>query len=355
MDEAYLSTIFDGHNDTLLSLYMPERGKGRSFFERSDIGHLDLPRAREGGFGGGFFAIFVPAPKKKAAEDVESTQNKPNDFVPQKISKRYAQAVSEGMMALLLELEKESGGQVQVVRNSADLANCLANRTVGAIMHFEGAEAIASDLSNLESYYGSGLRSIGITWSRPNEFGYGVPFKFPHSPDTGPGLTLAGKELVRECNRLGIMLDLSHLNEQGFWDVAKSSKAPLVATHSGVHAICQASRNLTDKQLDAIADSDGLVGINFHVGFLRSDGKDDPETPISEIVRHINYVVDRIGINHVALGSDFDGATMPVELGDVAGLPKLTRILQVHGYDEQAIRKIGYENWQRALSNTWQD
>jgi membrane dipeptidase len=166
----------------------------------------------------------------------------------------------------------------------------------------------------------AGLRSLGIVWSRPNIFGYGVPFKFPDSPDTGPGLTEAGRRLVQICNRLGILIDLSHLNEKGFWDVAGLSGAPLVATHSGVHALCASTRNLTDKQLDAIKESGGLVGVNFHVGFLRADGQSNADTPLTEIVRHLNYMVDRMGIDHVALGSDFDGALMPQELGDVAGL-----------------------------------
>jgi membrane dipeptidase len=201
--------------------------------------------------------------------------------------------------------------------------------------------------------YQAGLRSLGIVWSRPNIFGYGVPFQFPGSPDIGPGLTPVGHDLVRVCNQLGIMIDLSHLNEPGFWDVANLSTAPLVASHSGVHALCASPRNLTDRQLDAIKESGGLVGVNFHVGFLRADGQANADTPLAEIVRHINYMVERIGIEHVALGSDFDGARMPAELGDVAGLPKLMARFREHGYDETALRKIAFENWVRVLGQTW--
>ena len=143
---------------------------------------------------------------------------------------------------------------------------------VTAIVHMEGAEPIAADLSNLEEWYERGLRSIGLVWSRPNDFAEGVPFRFPSSPDTGPGLTEAGRELVRACNRLGILLDLSHLNEAGFWEVAALSNAPLVATHSNAHALCAASRNLIDAQLDAIRESNGVVGVNFAITFLREDG-----------------------------------------------------------------------------------
>ena len=118
---------------------------------------------------------------------------------------------------------------------------------VNAIVHFEGAEPIAPDLSDLEEWYGRGLRSLGIVWSRPNAFGEGVPFRFPASPDTGAGLTEAGRDLVHACNFLGIMVDVSHLNETGFWDVVAATDAPVVATHSNPHALCPVTRNLTDR------------------------------------------------------------------------------------------------------------
>jgi membrane dipeptidase len=149
------------------------------------------------------------------------------------------------------------------------------------------------------------------------------------------------------------MVDLAHINEKGFWNAAEISSAPLVVSHAGVHALCPSTRNLTDKQLDAIGRSGGVVGINFHVGFLRKDGRLEPETPISQIVHHIDYVADRIGIEHVALGSDFDGAIMPQELGDAAGMPKLIDHLRDKGYDTDALRKITHGNWVRVLGQTW--
>ena len=241
------------------------------------------------------------------------------------------------------------------MRTVDELERCLADGTLAVIFHIEGAEAIDTNLDVLEVLYQAGLRSLGITWSRPNAFAHGVPFAFPSSPDTGPGLTDAGKRLVRACKRLGILVDLSHLNEKGFWDVASLSDKPLVATHSGVHAISPTSRNLTDAQLDAVRDSDGMVGVNFHVGFLRPDGEVDSDTPLEVIVQHVDYMVERMGIDHVGLGSDFDGATMPNELRDVAGLPKLMAALESAGYDEPALRKIAYENWVRVLRATWKD
>jgi len=222
------------------------------------------------------------------------------------------------------------------------------------ILHFEGAEAIDADLDALEVFYQAGLRSLGIVWSRPNAFGHGVPFKFPHSPDTGPGLTAPGRDLIRACNRLGILLDLSHINEQGFWDVARLSAAPLVATHSAAHSLCPSTRNLTDKQLDAIKASEGMVGLTFELANLREDADDDPNTPLDVIVRHIDYLVEHVGIDGVGFGSDFDGGiTVPQELGDVSGLPRLIATLREHGYDEADLRKLTHENWLRVLSLTW--
>src|SRR5438093_6607885 len=275
--------ILDGHNDTLLQLYLPERGGGRTFFVRSDQGHIDLPRARDGGFAGGFFAVFVPsdpaAPLGNEADVMRTATGYEVRMAPA-IDHVYAQRMTIAVTASLFRLAAESRGQVQVVRTVDELETCLRAGILAAILHFEGAEALDPELDALEVFYQAGLRSLGLVWSRPNAFGHGVPFKFPHSPDTGPGLTDAGRELVRACNRLGIMIDLSHINEQGFWDVAALSDAPLVATHSNAHTLCPTTRNLTDKQLDAIRESVGIVGLNFAVTDLGEDGLNTSDTSI---------------------------------------------------------------------------
>ena len=347
--------IFDGHNDTLLNLRMPDRGDGRSFFERSDTGHIDLPRARQGGFGGGFFAVFVPSPGERPEFSDFATEDGFDVPLPDPIELDYAQREALALAADLFRLETEADGQFKVVRTADELETCLHEGIMAAILHFEGAEAIDPDLNALEVFYRAGLRSLGPVWSRPTAFAHGVPFKFPHSPDTGPGLTDAGKELVRACNRLGILIDLSHMNEKGFWDVARLSDAPLVATHSNVHALCPLTRNLTDQQMDAIAESGGMAGLNFGVGFLRDDGQKDTDTPLETMVRHIDYMVARMGIDHVGFGSDFDGTTVPDAIGDVAGLPNLINALREAGYDDDALRKLGYENWLRVLRATWKE
>ncbi|MDQ6694279.1 MAG: dipeptidase, partial [Chloroflexota bacterium] len=262
----------------------------------------------------------------------------------------YAQRITLEMAALLFRLQAASEGRLKVVRTASELESCISSGVMSAIMHCEGAEAIDPAFDALEVLYQAGLRSLGPVWSRANIFGEGVPFRNP-SPDTGPGLTALGRDLVRACNRLRIMIDLSHMNEKSFWDVAALSDAPLVATHSNAHALCPTSRNLTDRQLDAIKESDGMVGVNFGVHFLRTGG--DPAMPVEAITEHIDYLVERLGIDRVGFGSDFDGTVIPTALGDVTGLPPLLTALSQRGYDEVSLRKLAHENWVRVLRATW--
>jgi membrane dipeptidase len=347
--------IFDGHNDTLLRLFQAGPEDGLNFFARNESGHLDLPRALEGGLGGGFFAIFTPNKKKMPYPGDEKIAQGYEFPLPPPIDQPSALQTTISMAALLYRLEAEAEGKIKVVRTADEMERCLREGTFAIIFHIEGAEAIDTGLDTLSVLYQAGLRSLGLVWSRSNAFGHGVPFKFPGSPDTGPGLTGAGRELVKACNRLGIVVDVSHLNEKGFWDVVEVSDAPIVATHSGAYTCSNSTRNLTDKQLDALAERDGVAGVNFHVGFLRADGKADPDSSLTEIVRHARYIAGRIGIDHVALGSDFDGATMPGDLKDVAGLPKLIAALRDGGFDDNDLRKIAYQNWLRVLQKTWKE
>ncbi len=357
--------VFDGHNDTLLSLPLT----GRSFFERSDTGHIDLPRAREGGLAGGLFAVFVPDPTPETLDDAPDPDADPGDVaaaigasrgryaaaesMPPPMPLEYAQRQALATIASLLRLERESAGQVKICRTAAELRESIDAGVLAVELHMEGAEAIDPDLDALEVYHAAGLRSLGICWSRPNRFGTGVPFAFPSTGDHGPGLTDLGIALVKACNEVRVVIDLSHLNEAGFWDVAKHSTAPLVASHSNVHAISPSSRNLTARQLDAIRDSDGLVGLNFHVGFLRPDGGRDPDVPLSVMLDHLDALLERLGPTRVGLGSDFDGATMPSEIADAAGLPALIEAMRQRGYDENLIRAVACDNWLRVLELTW--
>ncbi|MGB1253801.1 MAG: dipeptidase [Candidatus Promineifilaceae bacterium] len=357
--------ILDGHNDTVLRFYAEERlGLPRhSFFERNTIGHIDLPRAREGGLGGGFFAIYTPNEFKPPAKDSSGFPGMGDDDeseqahyaipLPPMIEQATSLKVTLAMFKRLLQWEAASNGQIRIVRTLAELRHCFANGIFAIIVHIEGAESIDADLDALYVMYEAGLRSLGPVWSRPTIFGDGVPFAFPADPDTGNGLTDAGKRLVKACNELGILIDMSHLNLKGFWDVAALSDAPLVCTHSGAHAMANSPRNLLDAQLDAIKESNGVVGIVYHTGFLRADGRAYLETSVTEIVRHAAYIAERIGIDHVALGSDFDGAMMPNDLIDVTGQPRILQAFREHGFSEADIVQVAHANWMRVLGATW--
>jgi len=345
--------IFDGHNDCLLRL--PSDSPAEAFFDGRNSGHLDYPRARAGNFGGGIFALFVsPSPDTTPRE--QRRQQTPDGFSvepPPQLRPTYAQSVTEDLLKRLEAVLEAGGERVRLVESTADLHWCFENDVLAFVLHFEGAEAIDVDCSNLESYYERGLRSLGLVWSRPNQFGYGVPFEFPGSPDIGPGLTEHGERLVRRCNELGIVVDLAHLNERGFWDVAERTAAPLVVSHAGVHDICPSPRNLTDEQLDAVGDSEGIVGISFAAFGLRPDGARDTDVPIERLVDHVAYVAESIGVEHVGFGSDFDGAEILDTVGDVTGVGAVLEELEARGFDAADRRKIAHENWFRVLEATW--
>jgi membrane dipeptidase len=334
--------IFDGHNDVLTKDDHDRFASGRSG------GHLDLPRMREAGMRGGIFAIFTPSPKPPE----QSRSGSGPSGSPLPVEHAVAAAYASAAAGRLLALERE--GAVRVARSIGDVDGAIADSGPPvAVLHLEGAEAIDPGFEALELWYAAGLRSIGPVWSRSNAFGHGVPFVFPSSPDIGPGLTDAGLELVRRCGEIGILIDLSHMNAAGFWDVARLDVGPLVASHSGVYAISAGPRNLTDSQLDQIGATGGLVGIVFAPGFLRPDFANDPNTSLALIAEHARYVADRIGVEHLALGSDFDGTIVPDALGDVRGLPALLVELSRAGFSGSEIEAIAWSNWRRVLAQWW--
>jgi membrane dipeptidase len=319
--------IVDGHNDVVLRRWLGQEPQ-----------HVRFETAADAGFAGGFFALYIPS------ADAQEPGDPPYETpLPAPLRWEDAARIADELYEVLCALP---------VHRVSSTAGFRPGR-VAAIVHLEGAEAIAPDLSNLDAWVERGLKSVGLVWSRANQFAHGVPFRFPSSPDVGPGLTRAGEELVRACNRRRILVDLSHLNEAGFWDVARLSDAPLVATHSNAHALCASSRNLTDRQLDAIAASGGVVGVNFAVNFLRADGARVLDTPRTEIVRHVMYLAERMGIDHVAFGSDFDGATISDELGGTDGLPALVADLRAAGLSDGDVERVTHRNWLRVLDATW--
>lgn len=347
-----MELVFDGHNDVLLRLWRTMKAGGdpaAEFIHGTSQGHIDAPRAKKGGLAGGFCAIYVPSGDLILKEPDERGHYETPLAAPLVLEPSLEIALEKAAIALRLE----RAGAWRLCRSTADVRAAMDEGIFAAVLHMEGCEAIDADLDNLEVFYAAGLRSLGPVWSRHNIFAHGVPFAFPMSPDTGPGLTERGFELVRACNRMGILIDLAHITEQGFWDVARTTDQPLVASHSNVHALTPVARNLTDKQLDAIKESGGLVGLNYAVTMLRADGRDDARTPVSDMVRHLDYLVDRLGIEHVALGSDFDGATIPEEISDAAGNQNLVAALRGAGYADADLKKICRENWLRIMASAW--
>jgi membrane dipeptidase len=400
--------VFDGHNDTLLRIWdqsLEPQGFLDGFEgEGTAAGHLDLPRARRGGFCGGFFAMFVPSKRRARATRVggakrgatdEAANPDPADEAdsadspaqpaashsyhfpyPSSIPAETALPATEEMLQLARLLDRSSEGRFRIVESIGDLDRAVAGwnpggsksiegcqatsagssariPAVAAILHLEGAEAVHSDLSNLEALYHQGVRSIGPVWSRANDFAHGVPFAFPCSPDQGPGLSDAGFALIQACQELGILIDLAHLNQKGFWDVARTLRRPLVATHTAAHTLTATARNLTDDQIDAIGESQGVIGVNLHVADLRSDGRWNSDTPLERWAEHVAYIAERIGPQGVALGSDFDGALMPTELGDSSGVQKLVAALAAKGFGEEELTLFAFENWRRVLAQAW--
>ncbi|MBB3444905.1 dipeptidase [Rhizobium sp. BK379] len=349
-----MQLVFDGHNDVLLRLWsLAKDGSDpvAEFANGTTAGHIDAIRSKAGGLAGGLCAIYVPSGDLVFADpDVNGHYATP---LAAPLDPLPSLAIATEMAAIALRLDR--AGAWRLCRTVKDIRKAMASGVFAAVLHIEGCEAIGADLAALDVFYAAGLRSLGPVWSRHNIFGHGVPFAFPSSPDTAPGLTEAGFALVRECNRLGIMIDLAHITEKGFWDVAETSDQPLVASHSNAHALTPVARNLTDRQLDAIRERRGLVGVNYATAMLRPDGRSDADTPLSDMIRHIDYLVNRVGIDCVALGSDFDGATIPEEIGDASGNQRLIAALRQAGYGAEDLTKMASENWLRILASAWRE
>jgi len=316
--------ILDGHEDFVTAIPRQKR----DFLTESTEGHVDWPRAQKGGLGGTFVSIFL--------NDRKAEQN----------------AVGYAMEELndYLRIGDRSGGEVRVVRTAPELDAALEAGAFAGILHFEGADPISRSLKELRVFYETGLRSIGLVWSRSTIFAEGVRFE-GRQPTTG--LTDAGLELVAECGRLGVVVDVSHLSPEGFWDLVRVTERPFVATHSCVKAISPHVRNLDDAQIRAIADKDGTIGINFATAFLRPDMERNADVPLELVVRHFEHVIDLVGDRHVSFGSDYDGADVPRELSDATRLPVLLRAFERRGWSDDRIERVANGNFRRVLGAVW--
>ncbi|MFK7889470.1 MAG: dipeptidase [Granulosicoccus sp.] len=345
--------VFDGHQDILSKLAALGGVETAELFLQQTDFHMDRSKCQQGRWCGGFFALWVSSPD--TGDDINQMMSADTYDIPlpAPLDENYALRSVMRQVAILFRLR--SMGVLEVCTSSAQLKSVFGTDKLAAIVHLEGAEAIDSDFHALELLYAAGLRSLGPVWSRPTKFAHGVPFRFPSTPDIGDGLTPLGEELIRQCNRKRILIDLSHINSAGFFDVARISKSPLVATHSNAYGLCPHARNLTDEQLEAIRASGGMVGLNFACAFLRKDGKMNTDTNVERLLRHLDYLLEKLGEEGVGIGSDFDGAGVPDAIGSAAGLPVLVDAMLAHGFGQALVSKICHENWLSVVERTWQN
>lgn len=347
--------IFDGHNDLLTRLWLsPNADPVHDFIHGTLPGHMDLQRCRQAGWMGGLFSIFLPpyAYVKNNHPDkllTPSGSGSASDFSPQQVIDICCE-----QLALAQQLQARSDGQIQICTSLAQIQACQQQQKLAIVLHMEGAEVLAIQPELLEVFYNAGLRSIGPLWNRKSIFGDGLNAPFPHSPDIGSGLTQQGKDLILTCSEKHMLIDVSHMNERAFWDTLETISQPIVATHSNAHALCQQARNLTDQQLAAIKQSDGMVGVNFDVAFLRADGQRNTQTSLDVIVDHLDYLINHLGEDHVGFGSDFDGCLLPDDLADVSHLYRLVERLQQRHFSDPLIDKIMSKNWFAVLDKIWQ-
>lgn len=305
--------IIDGHADTLDRVLT----EGSAFTESAPDLHIDLPRLKEAGVNAQVFSLWTPP-----------------EYQGERALHRALQLIAtfHGMQRTCPDLRQ--------VTSVSD----LDSQRPGFVLSFEGADPLVDDLSLLEVFHRLGVRMIGLTWNGRNAFADGQ--KVGRHPS---GLTDLGCELVRRMAELGIVLDLAHIAEPGFWDALECAQGPVVATHANAYALHPHVRNLRDDQLKAIAERGGLVGVTFVPGFLTKEPAD-----LDHVLAHLDYLVNLIGEDHVGLGSDFDGITTPpTRLSHVGCLPNLTEGMLMRGYSVERIEKILGLNWARVFGAVW--
>lgn len=312
------ATVFDGHCDTILEVMNHKRSLGSKTF----AGHLDIPRMKEGGVDVQFFAVFI--------EEI---------YKSDRSLKRTLQLID----CFYKEIEKNQD-DISLVTNYNQIEEVNRAGKIAAILSIEGGEALEGDLGVLRVLYRLGVRLLTLTWNQRNQIADGIG-----ESRTGSGLTEFGLKVIDEMNRLGMLIDVSHLSETGFWDVIKRSKAPIVASHSNCYNLCPHPRNLKDEQIKALADKGSVIGITFVPNFLTQEKR---RTNVKDVVKHIDYLVEKVGVDCVGLGSDFDGTdSLPLGLEGVDKIPNITEGLLDRGYKEKGIKKILGENFLRVFKD----
>ena len=356
------SIVIDTHDDTTQRLLDPSF----DISARHADGNIDVPRMRDGGLNAIFFSIWIPSKTvgpeavKKAIDQIdavrEAVRKHPNDLV--------------------------------LATTADEIRAAKKQNKIAALMGVEGGHMIDNDLAVLRSYAVLGVRYMTLTHMGNTDWADSSTDTPAHN-----GLTDFGKQVVLEMNRLGVMIDISHVSDKTFYDAIATSKAPVIASHSSSRAIAEAPRNMTDDMMRALAKNGGVIQINYHVGFLSQEFRDFekahpeaekeindevkkrcgdnescsmvmgdqvvrdlmqagklPKVDWTKIIDHLDHAVKIAGVDHVGLGSDFDGAVMPIGMQDVTHLPQITDALLKKGYSDSDIRKILGENTLRVMS-----
>lgn len=311
------SIVIDAHCDTLT--VMEEQKRCLSVC--TEIGQVDLIRLKRGGVNVQFFAVFVsPGGNKNVLVRVRE------------VIARFYREIAENPASIV------------PVLNYRNLACGLAQGKIAALLAVEGGEVLAGSLGVLDSLYHLGVRSLTLTWNHRNELGDGIAVEQPG------GLTKFGMAVVKKMNRLGMLVDVAHLAAPGFWDVLKTSRQPIIASHANSYTLCPHPRNLKDEQIKALASSGGVMGLTFYPPFIHPDGPS-----LEKLLDHVDYIANLAGVDCIGLGSDFDGISEVItELSDVSRLPVFTRRLLARGYSKEAIKKILGGNLLRVLKTVIQ-
>ena len=310
--------VIDGHCDSIGD----QLENGRWLGERSSKGHVDLPRLRDGGITAQFFACYVPVPYQRHGATTHALER----------------------LDQLLRLTEQLPDHLILARKASDIKRAKAEGKIAAIAGLEGAEALDASIGVLRQFYRLGVRNLGLAWNFRNSACDGVS-----ESRTNGGLTQFGVKVVEECNRLGMLIDLSHLSPAGVDDVLNTSLQPVIASHSNARALCDHPHNLTDAQLEAIAVRGGVVGVTFVDAFLNA--RNPSRATLDDVITHVEYMLARIGPDSVALGSDFDGCTTPSDIPDVTAYPRITAKLLDRGHSPEVVRKVLGGNMLRVFTS----
>ena len=325
--------VIDMHCDTICEL-LAAKEQGREISLRENDLMVDLKKLRKGGYSVQNFALFV---EKKEGESPFARVKK--------------------MLAVFKEQMEANEGQITQVEATEDILRNEAEGRLSALLTVEEGGVCEGKLDNLHYLYEQGVRMMTLTWNFPNELGYpnySIQRDF-YTPDTENGLTEIGIRFVQEMEKIGMIVDVSHLSDAGFYDVLRYTKRPFVASHSNARAICPWVRNLTDDMIRRLAERGGVTGLNYCADFLRDHPLDEQErvgrrpkeggyASLKDIAKHARHMADIGGIDCVGLGSDFDGIPPHPELSGADGIPKLAAEFARYGFHESEIDKILYQN-----------